>query len=206
MKMNQITRREVLKKISLYMGGALTAPTIAAVLSGCGEDNSVSPAGVLLSWAPSVFSLAQAALVSDLAETIIPRTDTPGAKDVGVPQLIDSIVAEVFTSEQRKEYLAGLTKFAIRIQNHYGTPFSTLDDQTRNSFVAKLNAASLDEDGEDLFYNNEKTFYRTTKELTLLGFFRSEVGATQVLQYSPVPGEYKACVPLSEVGKTWATS
>lgn len=206
MKMNEITRREVLKKISLYMGGALTAPTIVAALSGCGEGNSVPPASSLLSWTPRAFSPAEAALVSDLAETIIPRTDTPGAKDVGVPQLIDSIVAEVFTSEQREEYLAGLTKFAIRIQNHYGTPFSILDDEKKNLFVAKLNAASLDKDGEDPFYNNEKTFYRTTKELTLLGFFRSEVGATQVLQYSPVPGEYKGCVPLSEVGKAWATS
>lgn len=206
MKMNEITRRELLKKISLYMGGALTAPTIAAALSGCGEDGYGTPASALLSWEPRIFSPAQAALVSDLAETIIPRTGTPGAKDVGVPQLIDSIVAEVFTSEQREEYLAGLTKFAIRMQNHYGAPFSTLDDQKKNSFVAKLNAASLDKDGKDQFYNNEKTFYRTTRELTLLGFFRSEVGATQVLQYSPVPGEYKGCVPLREVGKTWATS
>lgn len=201
MKMNEITRREVLKKISLYVGGALTAPTIAAALSGCGEDNSV-----LRVWEPRLFSPAQAALVGDLAETIIPRTDTPGAKDVGVPQLIDSIVAEVFTSEQKEEYLAGLIKFAIRVQNHYGTPFSLLGDQDKNSFVAKLNAASLDKDGEDPFYNNEKAFYRTTKELTLLGFFRSEVGATEVLQYSPVPGEYKGCVPLREVGKAWATS
>lgn len=206
MKMNEITRRELLKKVSLYMGGSLTASTIVAALSGCGEDGSVAPARALLSWKPGVFSPAQAALVSDLAETIIPRTDTPGAKDVGVPQLIDSIVAEVFTSEQREEYLAGLTKFAIRVQNHYGTPFSTLDDSKKNSFVTKLNAASLDKDGEDPYYNNEKAFYRTTKELTLLGFFRSEVGATQVLQYSPVPGEYKGCVPLRDVGKTWATS
>jgi hypothetical protein len=43
------------------------------------------------------------------------------------------------------------------------------------------------------------------KELTLLGFFTSEPGATQVLQYDPVPGAYHGCVPLEEVGKTWAT-
>jgi hypothetical protein len=45
------------------------------------------------------------------------------------------------------------------------------------------------------------------KELTLLGYFTSEPGATQVLQYRPVPGAYHACVPLTQAGKgkTWAT-
>ena len=55
--------------------------------------------------------------------------------------------------------------------------------------------------------DNERPFILTLKELTMLGFFTSEPGASQVLQYSPVPGAYKGCVPVSEAGngKTWAT-
>ncbi|MFZ5999973.1 MAG: gluconate 2-dehydrogenase subunit 3 family protein, partial [Bacteroidota bacterium] len=51
----------------------------------------------------------------------------------------------------------------------------------------------------------DRPFILMTKELTVSGFFTSEVGATQVLQYAPVPGAYHGCVPLAEVGKTWAT-
>jgi hypothetical protein len=53
--------------------------------------------------------------------------------------------------------------------------------------------------------NAAKPFIVELKELTLLGFFTSEPGATKVLQYNQVPGPYKGCVPVGEVGRTWAT-
>ena len=52
---------------------------------------------------------------------------------------------------------------------------------------------------------SDKSFVMAMKELTMLGFFTSQPGATQVLQYEAVPGGYSGCQPLSEVGRTWAT-
>ncbi len=206
MKTNELTRREMLKKISFYMGGAVSAPTIAAILAGCGEDTSETAIeSTTLSWQPKAFSSSQATLVSEMAEIIIPRTDTPGAKDVGVPQLIDSIVAEAFTIEQRQQYLTGLDSFTAGVRDTQGKPFSGLDESTKIMVMMQLNRAALNRD-DNSFTDEQKDFYRTTKELTLLGFFRSEVGATQVLQYAPVPGRYQGCVPLTEIGKAWATS
>lgn len=47
-------------------------------------------------------------------------------------------------------------------------------------------------------------FFRTMKELTLLGYYTSELGATKELRHAPVPGRYEGCVPLAQVGRAWA--
>jgi gluconate 2-dehydrogenase gamma chain len=189
-------RREALKRTAWIMGGAVSAPAVLGILKGCTAKPTID-------WKPVFLSNEQGALVSEVAEIIIPKTDTPGAKEVGVPGFIDQLVNECFTKEDQDKFLNGLKTFDDDARKEHGDPFIELDPEQQSAFVKKVHDAAVnsDDSGED------KPFILTMKELTMLGFFTSEVGASQVLQYSAVPGSYKGCVPLSEAGngKTWAT-
>jgi gluconate 2-dehydrogenase gamma chain len=187
-------RREALKRTAWIMGGAVSAPAILGILKGCTAKPS-------LDWKPVFLSTDQGALVSQLSEIIIPKTDTPGAKEVGVPGFIDQMVNECFTKDDQDKFLSGLKSFDDAAKKEHGDTFIDLDPEQQAGFVKKLHDAAVNSEDE------ERPFILTMKELTMLGFFTSEVGATQVLQYNPVPGSYNGCVPLSEAGngKTWAT-
>src|SRR3954468_2117884 len=97
-------RREALKRTALMMGGILSAPTIFGILNGCTAKPTID-------WKPEAFSEDQGILVSQVSEIIIPKTDTPGAKEVGVPRFIDQIVKDVFTKDERDKFIAGLNAF-----------------------------------------------------------------------------------------------
>ena len=97
-------RREALKRTAWVLGTAVSAPTIMAVLKGCAAKPT-------LNWKPVFFTEEQAGLVSQLAETIIPKTDTPGAKDAGVPSFIDLVVKDCYKKEDQEKFVAGLKAF-----------------------------------------------------------------------------------------------
>jgi gluconate 2-dehydrogenase gamma chain len=192
-------RREALKRTAWIMGGAVSAPVIMGILKGCTAKPTID-------WKPVFLSSDQGILVTQVAEIIIPKTDTPGAKDVGVPGFIDSVVKECFSKEDQDDFLSGLKAFDEEAKKEYGDPFAELDAEDQAAFVKKLHDVAVKAEKETT-PAPKRPFILTMKELTMSGFFISEPGATQVLQYNPVPGAYKGCVPLKEAGngKTWAT-
>jgi gluconate 2-dehydrogenase gamma chain len=196
-----MNRREALKRVAWLMGGAVSASAILAVRNGY---SATTPAGSKFSF----LSLPQVAIVSVVAEIIIPRTDTPGAIDVGVPGFIDRVLEDVYTEEDRRRYLTGLAAFDAAAQVEEGRNFAALEAPRQVALVQKVHDAAVAQ--ERLLNRSQGTLSRPfilmTKELTLLGFFTSQAGATQVLQYEAVPGSYHACVPLAQAGngKTWA--
>lgn len=196
--METIDRREALKKTAWLMGAAVSASTVAAFLQSCKSAPD-------LNYKPVFFTEDQARIVSELAEVIIPKTDTPGAKDVGVPNFIDLILKECYKEEDQKSFLEGLAKFDADAKAAYGDSFIYLKPDQKLEYVKKANEAAIAEVKKDPAA--KRPFILTAKELTMLGFFSSEPGATQVLQYVAVPGSYKGCIPLSEAGngKTWAS-
>lgn len=200
-----MNRREAIQRASMVLGYALTGPAIAGVLNGC-------KAVPELGYKPVFFTEDQAATISELAEVIIPKTKTPGAKDAGVPRFIDQMLKEIYKKEEQDEFLKGLTAFESDAQKEYGNSFFECSPEQRIAFVKKHHDAAYSkgvDGGSSGWWNagsgGEKPFILKVKELTLLGFFTSEPGATQVLQYKQVPGPFQGCVPLAEVGKTWAT-
>jgi hypothetical protein len=138
---------------------------------------------------------------------MIPRTDTPGAVDVGVPGFIDLMLGHVYTRTDRARYLAGLAEFDAAASES-GKTFVALESTQQLALVRKFHDAAVAEERQQrgAHAHLERPFILMTKELTLLGFFTSEVGATQVLQYVAVPGSYHGCLPLEKAGngKTWA--
>ena len=97
-------RREAIKRTSVMLGFALSAPAILGVLNGC-------KAAPDLAFKPVFFTPEQAATLSELTEIILPKTDTPGAKDVGVPGFIDRMLKEVYSHEQQQRFLSDLAAF-----------------------------------------------------------------------------------------------
>jgi gluconate 2-dehydrogenase gamma chain len=196
-----LTRREALKRVAWLMGGTVSASAILAIQKGY---SATTPAGRK----PSILTPPQMSIVSAVSEVMIPRTDTPGAIDVGVPRFIGLMLEDVCTQKDREHYLAGLADFDAAAHTEQGKEFLALEPTHQVALVRRFHDAAVIEDQraarlrEDL----QRPFILMTKELTLLGFFTSEAGATQVLQYVAVPGSYHACVPVEQAGngKTWA--
>lgn len=199
-------RREAIKKTMLLTGYALTASTVQAVLTGCETEREVN-------WTPKYFSAEQAALITNMAETILPRTKTPGAIDVGVPAFMERMVKDTYLPEDQEQFAAGLADVEARAQKAYGKPFATckvkqqakileaLDQEASVAGLAHkeavLNNPKL---GEEPYFN----FFLNFKSLALLGYFTSSFVGTKVLSYDPIPGAYLGCIPAKEVGNAWS--
>jgi gluconate 2-dehydrogenase gamma chain len=192
-------RREAIKRTAWMMGGIISAPAIMGVLKGCTAKPSID-------WKPEFLSQDQGVLVSQVAEIIIPKTDTPGAKDVGVPSFIDQMLKQVYKKEDQDRFLAELKAFDDAANAAHGDPFIELDAETQQAFVKKTHDEAIEAERKTNDAS-KRPFILMMKELTMLGYFTSEVGATKVLQYEAVPGAYKGCIPVSEAGngRTWAT-
>jgi gluconate 2-dehydrogenase gamma chain len=198
-------RREAIQRAALVLGYAVSGPVLAGVLKGC----KATPE---LAYKPVFFTEDQARLVSELAEIIIPRTTTPGAKDAGVPNFIDAMLKEVYPKEEQEKFLKGLEAIDEDARKTYGDNFVDCEPEEQKTLVKKYHEEAFKNasgDGPTGWWNagagGGKPFILEMKELTLVGFFTSQPGATEVLQYNQVPGPFKGCVPLTEVGKAWAT-
>ncbi len=181
------------------MGAAVSASTVAAFLHGCKSAPD-------LNYKPVFFSEDQARLVSEVAEIILPKTDTPGAKDVGVPNFIDMLVKDCYKEEDQKKFLDGLAQFEEGAKKELGDSFIASSAEDQLKYVKKVHDEAVNAAKSD--QTAPRPFILKLKELTMLGYFVSEPGATKVLQYIAVPGAYKGCIPLSEAGngKAWGTN
>ncbi len=200
-----MNRREAIQRTALALGYAITGPALLGVMNGC-------KAAPELSYKPVFFTEDQARLVSEVAEIILPKTTTPGAKEVGVPGFIDSMLMEVYQKDDQDKFLKGLAEFDDDAKKTFSNSFNDCDSVEQTAHFKKHHdeALSASKGGESTGWWNtgggsDKPFVLKMKELTLLGFFTSEPGATQVLQYNQVPGPFQGCVPLEKAGKTWAT-
>ena len=172
-----IDRREALRRTALVLAG---------VLAGC-EARRAPAAG----WRPRVFSSDRAEMVATIAEHIVPETDTPGARAVGVHRFIDALVAESYSADEQRQFLAGLDGLDDGARRAHGRAFAACTAGDQLALLGQLDRAA-------------DPFFRTLKELTLVGYYTSEIGATRELQYAPLPGRYEGCVPLAQIGRTWA--
>lgn len=186
----KLSRRQVLARLMMMTGGALSAPLMSAVLTGVtADDKNLTDLNIL--------SESEMTLVSAVAETIIPTTDTPGAIEAGVPHFIHLMLARWYKKRERDHLLAGLRKIEEKSLNTHGASFSTLSNADKTDLLLSFDTEAFGE-GE------RGHFFRQIKELTLVGYYTSEIGATQELRYESVPGPYEGCIPFSTVGRTWA--
>jgi len=192
-------RRDLLAQLALVAAGPFVGRIIQA-----------SAAGVNLHSAPdkSVLNASQTAMVAQLAELIIPETDTPGARAAGVPEFISRIVSDWYTPTERRIFCDGLASLDSDCIAQHKKPFSECSpaQQTRVLQDADEQSRSYHRKGAKAFDGNDEQapFFFKLKELTVFGFYTSEVGATKELSYNPVPGHYDGDYDFSKVGRQWS--
>jgi len=134
--------------------------------------------------------------VATIAELIIPKTDTPGAREAGVPAFIDVMLADWGDDDQRKVFTAGLANLDERSRALFGKDFIACSPIQQTQILTDLDAelARLRDTKADM----SKNFFQGMKWLTLTGYYTSEIGATSELHYRVVPGRYEPCYPLEQ--------
>jgi hypothetical protein len=180
---NIMNRRQAVQRMALAIGGTLVAPNI--ILESSAFDPLTSTA------APE-----RLALLDAIAETIIPRTATSGARDAQVGAFIDVMIRDCYYPDWQEKLNAGIQEIAVKGRKALGRSFAKASQLERESFLRTLDEIAHKDDGH---------YFRTLKELTLLGYFTSEPGLTENLNYEPVPTRFEPCAPADEHTKIMVT-
>jgi hypothetical protein len=195
-----ITRRDAILRVSAMLGGAaLVGQT--AMLAGCaaqpaGGSGAASASNALLRQSDITF-------LDEIADTILPETSTPGAKAAGVGAFIALMVTDTYYENDQQIFLAGIKSIQDQCLRSYGAHFQIVTAAQRLALVEKL-------DEEQYLYTQTSEedapahYFRMMKELTLLGYFTSEIGYTQAMRYAETPGRYDPCAPYAPGDKLWA--
>ncbi len=187
-----MNRRDAIKKAAILLGGTLSAPTLMA-MSRFEQKIYLHTEGV-------VFNLTeiQRRIVAEVAEMIIPKTDTVGAKDVGVPAFIEMMLKDCYAQPEHLSFMEGITTLEE-------SKFLEMDIPTRTERLKKIEAETKaimkarevkqtkmgDNDDKEEMKAVPKglPFWRLMKELTLLGYFTSEAGIKASFEYVQIPSK-----------------
>ena len=177
-------RREAVIKISWILKSAFLAPTLLTVLQSC--QDQVLSAGELL-----VLSDDQDNLIIAIADTILPRTESPSASDVKVDRFIDLLLQDVFEEDVKQKFLLGLLEFDKDCESITGSRFLELDTSEQYTYLEKIDKEIMEQEYDELV-----PFYYTFKHLVITTYFTTEQGVKQNLNYMPIPGSYVGEVDL----------
>ncbi|MBK9508078.1 MAG: gluconate 2-dehydrogenase subunit 3 family protein [Cytophagaceae bacterium] len=213
-----MNRRIALQRVAIMMGGAISAPTLVAMLEGCKSPSS----------AGTNFSLIKdyQALVSEIAEVIIPKTDTPGAKDANVGPFIEKMLKDCYSDVQQNHFVKGLDQLEeeskklgsgfvkLSVENKTKVMNTMVELAKKESETNEASKKAKEVDSESGLTKEQQKkkdeveipvpFFTLMKELTVFGFFTSEIGATKTLDFIPIPGRYEGCIPLKPGQKAYA--
>lgn len=194
-------RRAALKKTVVVAGSAALVPSLFSLLQSCQQQPR-------LDWEPIFLSVNQAEIISTLVDTLLPRTETPGALDMKVDMFIDVVFAKLFDTTGQNTIITEINNFDDLSKEKFGSKFTELNTTDREEYLKQKEAESGKFNGKvwGTAVGDQKPvgFYRTTKSLALWGYFSSEEIGKNVLSYDPIPGEYLGCIPLSDVGNAWS--
>lgn len=191
--MSNISRREAIRKAALFIGGSILLPDIVKAWESPSIVNTAA-----------AFNETQTKVIAEIAELIIPTTDTPGAISAGVPAFIEKMVADCYSKEIRDKFYRDLDAFSTE------TGFLQLSKDKKIYALKKLEAKAKEERNSikripATTQLQPAPLFDTLKDLTVTGYFTSEIGCTQALRYEAVPGRYDGDVPYKKGDKAWAT-
>lgn len=202
-------RRELLKIIAVLTGGAFVGGDV--FLSGC-KTTTKKGEGLL--------SADDIALLDEVGDTIIPVTNTPGAKAAKVGGFMNVFVSDCYRADQQKAFTVGLLALNSACEKQFGQTFIKLTAEERNKFITTLEAEAKPfnqqiKDKELVLREGAKRemkeftgaplhYYTMIKQLTLMGYFTSEIGMKEALRFLPVPGKYDGAFPYKKGDKAWA--
>lgn len=216
-------RRDAVKSVAFLIGGALSATTLGVFLEGCSSPNKTNG---------NLFSADQQNLITEIADVIIPTTSSPGAKAAGVGPFIALMVKDCYPEDAQKVFVKGLDDLEKLSKDTFKKSFLEISvaqrqellNKVREATIAESKTAKEEQDKKDAHILEKKSekenpgnsmlpkdkpkstpqFFPIIRDLTLLGYFTSEIGATKALAYLDIPGRYDGCVDLKPGQKVWA--
>ena len=189
-----MNRRDAIGRVALIMGGTLIGSEF--LLSGC---KSKTPT------IQDLFDADHVAFLNEVADTILPETKTPGAKAAKVGDFMAVMVRDCYETPDQEVFLKGIGQIDDAANKKFSKKFMDLDATQKTALLTDL-------DKEQQAYSKTKKpkdpnhYFRMMKELTLLGYFTSEIGCKQALRYVEVPGRFDGCIPYKKGDKAWALS
>jgi hypothetical protein len=200
-----MNRRDALSRVALILGGTIVGANI--FLEGCKPADKKVMTGL-------DFQPEDIAYLDEIADTILPTTaSSPGAKAAGVGTFMTVMVKDCYDKREQKIFIEGMNKLQDACTKKYDKNFMESTPEQRHDLLVELDkeqrdhtkqAAEKDKNRGDKEEEEPKHYFRLMKELTLLGYFTSEIGATKALRYVEAPGRYEGCVPYKKGDKAWA--
>lgn len=189
-----LERRDLLKGLAVVLG--------AAISPACQRAAEVPAAQRMAGVAR--WSLEQRAIAHRCADLIMPATDTPSALAVGVGEFMDYVASVWLQQSELEELLAGLNGLQQEAQRQYTKNFVDLSEMEQVQLLTQMETASSVLNASSQEELRSKVFARL-KELTVVGYYSSEVGAKQERVYVPMPGRYDGYFKLNKVGRQWSS-
>jgi hypothetical protein len=178
-------RRTVIKNLALIIGGA-------ALLPACMQEKG--KASIALKNVE--ISADQEKLIGDMAETIIPKTNTPGAKDLNLHLFVLKMLDDCYKKPDQQAFMIGITQFTDAVKKKYDNSFAGLSVKQREEMLLSI---EKDKDPKSINTPTElKTFYGIVKGQTVNGYTNSQYFMTKQVIYELVPGRYNAHFPYKQ--------
>lgn len=169
------------------MGAALAPATLSVIMSGCKNSPDTS----------SRITEEEQHIITEVADIIIPETSTPGAREAGVGPFIVMMINECYPPEVRVAFKKGIHELNEHADTNFEDHFLSIGRNAQESLIETISKQPVDKE-------KGPSFFKLMKDLTVLGYFTSEIGATKALDYVAVPTKYDGCVDMSSSKKTWA--
>lgn len=195
MTVELIRRREAIRRVAALLGGTSLVGG-SALLAACGRER---PSGGAI----GDFTVADIALLDEVADTIIPTTETPGARAARTGAFMALMVTEAYKPEDAVIFRRGVATLDALVQAAGGTRFMDAEAALRTRVLEALDREQHDHEAARA-KDAPVHWFRMVKELTLTGYFTSEIGMTQALRYVESPGRFDPCVPYTPGETSWA--
>ncbi len=188
-------RRTAIRRLSLLVGGAAVSFTGIKVFQLYKHPN---------------FQILDEnrVLLSELAETIIPKTDSPGASEAGVGAFIAKMIRDCTPKNSQNNFIEGLEALAAYSQSKFSRSFRDCSPRERTATLSHFEERGRPYPGTVGKIQHQiagDSFFTTLKKYTVIGYCTSMQGATMALQYDYIPGKYIGSVPIKPGQRAWAT-
>ncbi|MBC8034699.1 MAG: gluconate 2-dehydrogenase subunit 3 family protein [Chitinophagaceae bacterium] len=188
-----MNRREAISAVGLLLGGTVIGSDF--FLSGCKTGGKKER--------QLAFTKDDIAYLDEIADTILPATDTPGAKAAGVGTFMTVMVNDCYEARDQKVFLDGMDKINELSSKKYRKEFLEATESQRLELLTELDKEQK-EYTKNMKEEDIPHYFRLMKETALLGYFTSEIGSTKALRYLPIPGRYDGNVPYKKGDRAWA--
>lgn len=194
-----MNRRTVIKNLALVLGGAVLLPACIHKATSYVQLKHIQ------------LTEAQQNLIADIAETIIPKTSTPGAKELNLPAFILKMLDDCYNKKNQLEILKGVEEFNALVSKKYSRTFGDLSQKEREELLITIENSSKTSQAKsgsparnfkpqkDLALSPLNTFYWAVKQQSIFAYTTSQYFMTKEIVYELIPGRYNAHFPVKNI-------